>query len=62
MAFRGGGWGAGIVGVLAIILGIILIGNYSIPGMGLAFIWAAAIWGVVGGVIMVIQAFRQRKA
>jgi uncharacterized membrane protein HdeD (DUF308 family) len=38
MAFRGGGWAAGIVGVLALILGIILIGNYSIPGMGLAFI------------------------
>ena len=62
MAFRGGGWGAGIVGVLAIILGIILIGDYSMPGMGLAFIWAVAVWGVVGGIIMVIQAFRQRKA
>ena len=62
MAFRGGGWGAGIVGVLAIILGIILIADYSIPGMGLTFIWTVAIWGVVGGVIMVIQAFRQRKA
>jgi uncharacterized membrane protein HdeD (DUF308 family) len=62
MAFRGGGWGAGIVGVFAIILGIVLIGNYSLPGMGLTFVWVAAVWGVIGGVIMIIQAFRQRKA
>jgi len=62
MAFKGGGWGAGIVGVLSIILGLILVGNYTVPGAGLAMIWAAAIWGLVGGIIMIVQAFRQRKA
>jgi uncharacterized membrane protein HdeD (DUF308 family) len=62
MAFRGGGWGAGIMGVVAIIFGIILMGEYTHLGSGLAMIWAAAIWGLIGGVIMIIQAFRQRKA
>jgi len=62
MAFRGGGWGAGILGVVAIIFGLILMASYGIPGSGLTMIWVAAIWGLVGGVLMVIQAFRQRKA
>jgi uncharacterized membrane protein HdeD (DUF308 family) len=62
MAFRGGGWAAGILGVLAIVFGGILIANYSVPGMGLTMIWVAAIWGLIGGIVMVIQAFRQRKA
>ena len=35
MAFRGGGWAAGILGVLAIVFGGILIANYSVPGIGL---------------------------
>ena len=62
MAFRGGGWAAGILGVLAIVFGGILIANYSVPGMGLTMIWVAAVWGLIGGIVMVIQAFRQRKA
>jgi uncharacterized membrane protein HdeD (DUF308 family) len=62
MAFRGGGWAAGILGVLAIVFGLILVANYSVPGMGLTMLWVAAIWALIGGVVMVIQAFRQRKA
>jgi uncharacterized membrane protein HdeD (DUF308 family) len=62
MAFQGGGWGAGILGVLAIIFGIALTVNYSAPGMGLAFLWVAAVSAVIGGIAMIVQAFRQRKA
>jgi uncharacterized membrane protein HdeD (DUF308 family) len=62
MAFRGGGWGAGILGAIGIIFGIILMVNYSRPGMGLSMLWAAAVTGVVGGIAMIIQAFRQRSA
>lgn len=62
MAFRGGGWGAGILGVIEIVLGLILIANYGVPGMGLTLIWVAAIWGLVGGVVMIFQAFRERRA
>jgi uncharacterized membrane protein HdeD (DUF308 family) len=62
MAFRGGGWGAGILGVVSLIFGFILLGEYTRLGSGLAMIWAAAIWGVIGGIILIFQAFRQRKA
>jgi uncharacterized membrane protein HdeD (DUF308 family) len=62
MAFKGGGWGAGIMGVVAIVFGFILIGDYGKLGSGLAMIWVAAIWALIGGVALMIQAFRQRKA
>jgi uncharacterized membrane protein HdeD (DUF308 family) len=62
MAFRGGGWGAGILAVISIVLGIILMGSYGNLGTGLAMIWAASIWALIGGVIMVVRAFQQRKA
>ncbi len=62
MAFKGAGWAAGILGVLGIIFGSVLIANYSAPGMGLTLVWLAAVAGVVGGVIMIIQAFRTRRA
>jgi uncharacterized membrane protein HdeD (DUF308 family) len=62
MAFRGGGWGAGILGVLGILFGVALMINYTVPGMGLAMLWAVAVLGVVGGIVLIIQAFRQRSA
>jgi len=62
MAFMGGGWGAGILGALGIIFGIILIGTYSDFGSGLAMIWAAAVTGLIAGVVLVVQAFRQKSA
>lgn len=62
MAFSGGGWGAGILGVLGIIFGIALTVNYADPGMGLAMLWSAAVLGVIGGIALIFQAFRQRSA
>jgi uncharacterized membrane protein HdeD (DUF308 family) len=62
LAFRGGGWGAGIAGILGIIFGGILIVNYTAPGMGLTMLWMAAIAALVIGVIMVFMAFQQRTA
>jgi uncharacterized membrane protein HdeD (DUF308 family) len=62
LAFKGGGWAAGIMGVVAIIFGLILMGEYGSLGSGLVMIWVAAIWGLIGGVILIVQAFRQRKA
>jgi uncharacterized membrane protein HdeD (DUF308 family) len=62
MAFRGGGWGAGILGALGIIFGLSLIVNYTSPGMGLAMLWTAAVFGVIGGIVLIFQAFRQRSA
>jgi uncharacterized membrane protein HdeD (DUF308 family) len=62
MAFRGGGWGMGILGGLLLLLGIYLVANWTMPGMGLAMLWAAAITALIGGVILIVQAFRQRSA
>jgi uncharacterized membrane protein HdeD (DUF308 family) len=62
MAFQGGGWGAGIMGALGIVFGIALMVNYYVLGMGLAMIWSAAVFGVIGGIAMIFQAFRQKSA
>jgi uncharacterized membrane protein HdeD (DUF308 family) len=62
LAFKGGGWGAAILGVITIILGIVLILNYNQAGMVIATIWLGAIAGLVGGVLMIVKAFQQRAA
>ncbi len=62
MAFQGGGWGAGILGVLGIIFGIALMANYYVLGMGLAMLWTAALFAFFGGFVMIFQAFKQRSA
>jgi uncharacterized membrane protein HdeD (DUF308 family) len=62
MAFKGAGWGAGLMGVVALIFGIILILNYDEFGMGLSLIWVAALFAFFGGFIMIYQAFKQRRA
>ena len=61
MAFKGAGWGAGIMGVVALIFGIILILNYDEFGMGLSLIWVAALFAFLGGFVLIYQAFKQRK-
>jgi uncharacterized membrane protein HdeD (DUF308 family) len=62
LAFKGGGWGLGILGVIGIIFGLILMVNYMVPGMGLAMLWVAAIWAFVSGFFVIYRAFQQRKA
>jgi uncharacterized membrane protein HdeD (DUF308 family) len=62
MAFQGAGWGAGILGVLGIIFGIALTVNYTAPGMGLSMVWSTAVLAVIGGIALIVQAFRQRSA
>ena len=60
MAFKGGGWGAGILGGLSIIFGLILVLNFANLGTVAVFIWVIAILALAGGVVQIIQAFRQR--
>ncbi len=62
MAFSGGGWGAGILGGLGILFGLALIADYGTLFSGLAMLWSMAVLGVVGGIVLIIQAFRQRTA
>ncbi len=61
LAFRGGGWGAGILGIIWLALGGILLADYGSLGSGLAMIWAGAFVGLFGGILMIFQAFRDRR-
>jgi uncharacterized membrane protein HdeD (DUF308 family) len=60
MAFKGGGWGAGILGALSIVFGLILMANFSAPGMILTLVWVAGIFAMVGGLFQIVHAFQQR--
>jgi uncharacterized membrane protein HdeD (DUF308 family) len=57
-AFKGAGWGAGILGVLSIIFGIYLMGH-SLAG-AVALVYIAGILGIIGGIYAVYLAFKQR--
>jgi uncharacterized membrane protein HdeD (DUF308 family) len=61
MAFKGGGWGMGILGGLSILFGIVLILAFGMPGTVAAFVWVVAVLALVGGVVQIVQAFRQRQ-
>lgn len=61
MAFRGGGWAAGILGALAIIFGAALVANYSLPGVGVATVWTVGVVALFGGIVLIVQAFRTRR-
>jgi len=60
LAFKGGGWGAGILGALSILFGIVLILNYASLATVLVFIWIVAIFALVGGIVQIVQAFKQK--
>jgi uncharacterized membrane protein HdeD (DUF308 family) len=62
LAFKGGGWGAGLLGAVSIVFGIILILNYANLATVLTFIWVVGIFAIAGGIIQIVQAFRQRTA
>jgi uncharacterized membrane protein HdeD (DUF308 family) len=62
MAFRGGGWAAGILGAIELFFGFVLIGSYGMPGAGLSFLWGAAFCAFIGGIFLIVIAFAQRRA
>jgi uncharacterized membrane protein HdeD (DUF308 family) len=57
-AFRGGGWGAGILGALSLLFGLLLLGAPVITGLALP--WVFGLLGVIGGIASIIAAFMQR--
>ncbi len=63
-AFRGAGWGAGILGAISIILGAVLLGNaFSAPVVTAMIVaWVGGIFAIVGGIAAIIMSFRVRKA
>ena len=55
-AFKGGGWGVGILGALSILFGLVLLANvllatFSVP-------WVLGVLGIVGGIIAIIYSFK----
>jgi len=62
-AFRGAGWGAGILGAISIILGAVLLGNAFSNAVMTALVvaWVGGIFAIVGGIAAIVMAFRVRK-
>jgi uncharacterized membrane protein HdeD (DUF308 family) len=57
-AFRGGGWGSGILGVISLIFGFILLASPMVVATVLPFL--LGIGGIIGGIIAIVMAFRVR--
>ena len=62
-AFQGAGWGAGIMGVISIFLGIVLLSMFDTPLINAVIVArVAGIFAIVGGIVGIIQSFRVRSA
>ncbi len=57
-AFQGGGWGAGILGILSIIFGLIVVLNPLIGLVALPIVLGAFM--LVGGIAAIVMSFRLR--
>ena len=57
-AFKGAGWGVGILGAVSIIFGIYLLANIGASTFVLP--WVLGIFAIVGGIAAIVMAFRQR--
>ena len=60
LAFSGGGWGAGILGALSLVFGLVLLFNVWIGVAVLPFVLGAV--GIVGGGAAIAVAFAMRSA
>jgi uncharacterized membrane protein HdeD (DUF308 family) len=61
MAFKGGGWGAGILGALSIVFGLVLMANWASLASVITLVWVAAFFALFVGIVQIFQAFRQRS-
>ena len=59
-AFKGGGWGAAIIGILLIIFGLVILANPYITVAVLPFI--LGVFGIGGGIALIIGAFMIRSS
>jgi uncharacterized membrane protein HdeD (DUF308 family) len=58
-AFKGAGWGAGILGAISILFGIYLLAN--IGAATLVLPWVVGVLALVGGVAAIVMAFRVKS-
>ena len=54
--FKGAGWGAGILGAVSILFGLLFL--FNVGGFTLALPWTIGILALIGGVLAIISAFR----
>jgi uncharacterized membrane protein HdeD (DUF308 family) len=59
-AFRGAGWGRGLLGALAVILGIVLLLNPIATTLALPWVFGALL--TVGGIFTIVTSFMLKKA
>jgi uncharacterized membrane protein HdeD (DUF308 family) len=57
-AFKGAGWGAGILGVVSILIGLALLANVWL--FTLALPWVLGILSIVGGIIAIFAALKSK--
>ena len=55
-AFKGAGWGVGIMGAVSILFGLLFLGN--VAGFTLALPWTIGILALIGGIIAIVGAFK----
>ncbi|MFN2273270.1 MAG: HdeD family acid-resistance protein [Anaerolineales bacterium] len=58
-AFRGGGWGTGILAALSLVFGVLFLSSPVISGITL--VWLFGLISVVGGLASVFMSIRQRS-
>ena len=58
-AFKGAGWGTGILGAVSVIFGLYLLLNIGQATFVLP--WVLGILAIVGGIVAIVMAFRQRS-
>jgi uncharacterized membrane protein HdeD (DUF308 family) len=56
---RGAGWGAGLLGLVTLVLGVLLLLHPVYSTLVLA--WVLGAWAIVGGVVGIFAAFRMRS-
>jgi uncharacterized membrane protein HdeD (DUF308 family) len=59
-AFRGGGWGAAVGGVLSLLFGLLILVNPFLSGIDWAYLYAGA--SLIGGLLAIVMAFRIRTS
>lgn len=52
-------WAGFFLGILYVIFGFLVLGN--LIWTAVALIYAAAIWGIIGGIILIVLSFRVKK-
>ncbi len=58
-AFKGAGWGTGILGAISIVFGLYLL--FNIGKATFVLPWVLGLLALVGGIVVIVLAFRQRS-